>query len=222
LAREYCYSLGIEELDELVGCIRGGSIVEFFGELELLAKLSYAVVARWSCYGRVALLVAQNAPLFYNFYEIKKRALLESCAGKVLVSRSFRVEDTIELLAEADGNLASGYVLFDPFAHAADLKFDERWKMAGIVRHLRRLSAHGARVAIFNRSSALSPRAQEGGPLYRHTVHISVRVERVGKRGARAHLLKHPSKGEESVAFSLEDVEGRSKWVGQLRLSGWF
>lgn len=217
----YCYSTGLEELDELIGCISGGSVIEFYGDLDVLVSLSYRLVAKWSCYGNVALLVAQSSPLLYDFYEIKKRALLENCQGSVTVSRSFRIEDTTQLLSEANTGMSRSYVLFDPFVHAVELPPKERWRLSSVVRHIRRLSGHGARVAIFNRYSVFSRSQPEGGSLYRHSVHVSVMLEKVGKRGVKALLVKHPSRGSTFVFLSIDEIEGRAEWVGQALLSEW-
>jgi len=217
----YCYSTGVDELDKLVGCINGGSIVEFFGDLEVIVTLSYRLVARWSCYGNVALLIAQSSPVLYDFYEIKKKAMLEYCLGSVIVSRSFRIEDTAQLLSEANTKISKSYVLFDPFVHAVELPPQERWRLNPIVRHIRRLSGHGARIAIFNRYSIFSHGLPEGGSLYRHSVHVSVMLEKTGKKGVKALLIKHPSKSNASVSLSIDEIEGKTKWVGQALLSGW-
>lgn len=217
----YCYSTGVDELDKLVGCINGGSVVEFFGDLEVIVTLSYRLVARWSCYGNVALLIAQSSPILYDFYEIKKKAMLEYCLGSVIVSRSFRIEDTAQLLSEANTKISKSYVLFDPFVHAVELLPQERWRLNPIVKHIRRLSGHGARIAIFNRYSIFSHGLPEGGSLYRHSVHVSVMLEKTGKKGVKAHLIKHPSKSSASVSLSIDEIEGKTKWVGQALLSGW-
>lgn len=219
--RDYCYSTGVRELDDLIGCINSGTIVEFFGDLDVLVKLSYRLVAKWSCYGKVALLIAQNSPLLYDFYEVKKRALLDSCVSQIVVSRSFRIEDTIQLLSEATLEVARSYVLFDPFVHVSELTVKDRWKTSNLTRHIRRLSGHGARIVIFNRVSPLSRKAPEGGSLYRHTVHVSLSVTKTSGNGARVFLVKHPSREFLSSLLSLEEIEGRSEWVGQALLLDW-
>lgn len=221
LADRFCYSTGIRGIDEIVGCVTGGTIVEFFGDIETLARLSYILVARWSCYGGVALLIAQRDPLLYDFYEIKRRASMEGCDGPVKVSRSFRLEDTVLLLQEAALRIAKSYVLFDPFVHTIDLPLKERYRTNSITKNLRRLSGLGARVAVFNRSSVLSSRAPEGGSLYRHTVHISLMIEETARGGLRARLLKHPYRGPVSVSLSIYEIEEGGKWVGQALLSEW-
>lgn len=217
-----CEKTGISTIDFLIGCMPIGSVTEFYGDIELLKYISYKVAARLHCRGGAALALVQTDPINYDLYLLNMYARSYGCSAEsMLISRSFRIEDSVSMLKEA-GNLdVPNIVIYDPYVHAPldPMKYSKLTPLTGIMRYL---ASNGKRVILLNRISQFGRYLPEGGKMAHHIAFSILRIERIGSRSYRAELVKHPSKPERSTTGSIDEIYSvDTRWEGQLHLLEW-
>ena len=218
-----CVKTKIGGIDELVGCIPPGAIVDFYGEQKLVRNISYKLSAWWHCNGKVALGIIQREAIAYNLYTVKMFLRAFGCSEKdFLVSRAFRIEDAVELIKESVKTRAKNLILINPYNHSPETP-REYWKLTPLNGNIRKIAASGIRVALFNTTTKFGAFLPEGGKMHHHQTHIIIRLDKNNEKTYKATLLKHYNKKQKTITAPLKELFTVNQyWEEQYPLLKWY
>jgi hypothetical protein len=195
---------GFKPLDELISPVEKHWSVEFYGDPSVLFSLIHYTVASRSSSNRVYLVHnvefgGLNTPLLVRLCRI-----FECRMDNIMVSRSFRLNDTVKILEDLAAEKDSVVVLAFPYNYLPKdpSKYCEATRVTGL---LSKISAFN-QVVIFNTVSKYGYFMPEGGSMHHHAVKIIVRVTRRSGRVV-AQIVKHPVKNEGIRIFSEKLLE---------------
>lgn len=217
-----CEFTGIRGIDFLLGCINTNVILEIYGDFSLSMIASYTLASSWACRGKTLLLISQQDPMSYNIFLLNSMLKRKGCIkNNILIARSFRIEDTIELLGLLEYDNIYGLVAIDPYVHSPNSP-KKYWELTRLSSHFRILFNNNVNIALFNRINKFGSFLPEGGNMHHHLVHVLLRITRGAGSSYKVHLLKHPSKPNlEYSGHVYELFGGGLEWEGQYQLLEW-
>jgi len=130
--------------------------------------------------------------------------IFECRMDNIMVSRSFRLNDTVKILEDLAAEKDSVVVLVFPYNYLPSdpSKYSEATRITGL---LTRISVFN-QVVIFNTISRYGYFMPEGGSMHHHAVKIIVRMARRNGRIV-SQIVKHPVKSEGIRVFSEKLLE---------------
>ncbi|MEM1634773.1 MAG: hypothetical protein QW794_04710 [Thermosphaera sp.] len=195
---------GVKPLDELVSPVERHWIVEFYGDPSVLALLiHYTIVSQSS---------SNNVYLVNNieFGGLDTALLVRLCRifncrmDNIMVSRSFRLNDTVRILEDLTAVKDSVVVLAFPYNYLPKdpSKYSDATRITGLLSKL----SSSNQVIVFNTVSKYGYFMPEGGSMHHHAVKIIVRITRRSGRIV-SQILKHPVKHWDARIFSEKILE---------------
>lgn len=182
---------GLKHVDELLSPISKEWIVEFYGDPYLVSRLMHYVMAYRSRNDVVYVLFNQEFGGLDTLYFVKLCRMLDCRLENIVVSRSFRLNDTISALESLLKVENTVILLLYPYNYLPKdpVFYTEATRITGLISKL----ALSNQVLLFNTVSKYGRKMPEGGSLHHHLVKVIVRVERSG-RTMHFKLVKHPVK----------------------------
>ncbi|MGB9827172.1 MAG: hypothetical protein ACPLSM_01475 [Thermosphaera sp.] len=209
---------GFKPLDELVSPVEKHWSIEFYGDPSILFPLIHYTVASRSSSNRVYLVHNVEFGGLHTPLLVRLCRMFECRMDNIMVSRSFRLNDTVKILEDLAAEKDSVVVLVFPYNYLPSdpSKYSEATRITGL---LSRISVFN-QVVIFNTVSRYGYFMPEGGSMHHHAVKIIVRVVRRNGRVV-SQIVKHPVKNEGVRVFSERLLEAGVVARGSRSLLAW-
>ncbi|MEM4620151.1 MAG: hypothetical protein QW607_08045 [Desulfurococcaceae archaeon] len=191
---------GIRLLDDLISPLIRSWIVEFYGDLSLILKVAHYAMAYMSRLGLVYVVFNLEFGGVDTLYIVRVCRMLDCKLNNIIVSRAFRLSDTVNILEDLSKLKNTNIFLVLPYGYLPvdPLRYSNATKITGLIR---RISLDN-QVIVFNTTSKFGYNKPEGGSLHHHSVNIIVRLSYLRRGLILASLIKHPVKPLSSRVFS--------------------
>lgn len=195
---------GFKPLDELISPVERHWIVEFYGDPSVLIPLIHYTITSQSASNSVYLVNniefgGLDTPLLVRLCRIFNCRM-----DNIMVSRSFRLNDTIRILEDLAATRDSVIVLAFPYNYLSKdpLKYSDATRITGLMSKI----SSSNQVIVFNTISKYGYFMPEGGSMHHHIVKIIVRIARKNGRIV-SQIIKHPVKSLGTRIFSEKILE---------------
>ncbi len=193
---------GIKQLDDLVNPIRREWVFEVYGDQDPVLRVFHYTMAYRSRSERVYVLFNMEFGGLDTLYLIRLCRILDCRLENIVVSRAFRLSDTVDAL-ESIASISNGLVLvLYPYNYVSrdPLHYSEATWITGLISRV----ASRNQVLLFNTITKFGERRPEGGSFHHHVVKVITKLSR-GKKVITAELVKHPVKqgGFKTIPYTI-------------------
>lgn len=210
---------GVKQVDELLNPIEKHWIIEFYGDFDVVAKVMHYTMAYRSSESNVYVVFNVEFGGIDTLHLTKLCRIFNCRLDNILVSRAFRLNDTVEILEDLISARDAIILIAFPYSYVPrdPAKYVEATRITGIIMKMATLN----HVILFNTTSKHGSYMPEGGSFHHHIVKVLVKLRR--RRGIiLAELLKHPVKQYSRRIFSERILLQPMYLPQQKTILNWF
>ncbi|MEM0368719.1 MAG: hypothetical protein QW816_04820 [Desulfurococcaceae archaeon] len=195
---------GVKQIDELLNPLEKHWVIEFYGDFDIVTKVMHYTMVYRSSENTVYVVFNLEFGGIDTPYLIKLCRIFNCKLDNILVSRAFRLNDTVKTLEDLASTRNAVILLAFPYNYLPrdPAKYTEATKITGIIMKIATLN----HVMLFNTVSKYGNYMPEGGSFHHHVVKVMVKLKQ--KKGViLAELLKHPVKQYGRRVFSEKTLQ---------------
>lgn len=183
---------GIRQLDELVHPFNPSWVLELYGDPRVVLRVAHYTMAYRSVESTLHVLLNLEFGGLDTLYLVKLCRIFNCNLDNIVVSRAFRLSDTIGALEELSFKRSVVALLVFPYNYLSKnpLEYTEATRITGLISKI----ALSNQVLLFNTVSKFGRYRPEGGSFHHHAVKVSVKLTRRGDILV-AELTRHPVRG---------------------------
>lgn len=193
---------GIRQLDELINPAKREWVLEVYGDQDPVLRVLHYTMAYRSRSERVYLLFNMEFGGLDTLYLVRLCRLLDCRLENIVVSRAFRLSDTVEALESLTSISNSLVLVLYPYSYVSrdPLRYSEATWITGLISRI----AHRNQVLLFNTTTRFGAKSPEGGSFHHHAVKVIIKLSRK-RRLVTAELVKHPVKqwGFKTIPYTI-------------------
>ncbi len=182
---------GLRSLDQLIHPYDRRWIIEFYGDPRLTLMTAHYVMAYRSVYEKIYVMFNIEFGGLDTLYLTRLCRYFNCDMSNIMISRAFKLDDTIKLLKDLADIRGSLVLLIFPYNYLSKdpLRYTDATKVSGLIMRL----THFNQIMIFNTTTRYGRYMPEGGSFHHHIVKIIIRL--IDKKESFiAELIKHPIK----------------------------
>ncbi|MEM4976590.1 MAG: hypothetical protein QXT64_04620 [Desulfurococcaceae archaeon] len=209
---------GITQIDELIDPFCKHWITEIYGESTPVVSIMHYVMAYRSREDQVYVLLNLEFGGIDSLYLVKLCRIFNCNLENILVSRAFRLSETVKALEELSQVRNSLILLVYPYNYVSvdPRKYHEATRITGLISKV----ASSNQVVLFNAVTRYGKYMPEGGSFHHHVVKVIVRVIKRGN-SLIAELVKHPVKEKHWRIIPLSVLKHPVREQGKTTILRW-